>query len=232
MSTIAVDNYSIRARVVPVLLVMMPVVLAVPCVGLAHHPVLGLGSALVIAALVGILGQVGRDAGKSKEPDLFRSWGGNPAAIMLRHRDSRLNPVTKERYHAKLGGLRRSLRMPTLQSEIAAPEVADGHYASCVDFLREATRDRGRFGLVFGENVNYGLRRNLWAMKPTGIALAIGGAGFCALVESDATLASRGVPLIVDAAMLSFWLARVTPNWVRSAAESYAERLLGACDSL
>lgn len=42
-------------------------------------------------------------------------------------------------------------------------------------FLREQTRDPKMFPIVYEENVNYGFRRNLLGLKPTGAAIAVVG---------------------------------------------------------
>jgi len=105
--------------------------------------------------------------------------------------------------------------------------------------LRDRTRDKGRFPLVFEENCNYGYRRNLWGMKPLGVLGSLGG-----VVVSGAVLvrASRGdfeANLLAVASvgtasllLLGVWILVVRPWWIRIPAEAYAERLLESCESL
>ncbi len=41
------------------------------------------------------------------------------------------------------------------------------------NYLRENTRDKEKFGLVYAELIGYGFRRNLWGMKKLGVTLSI-----------------------------------------------------------
>jgi FtsH-binding integral membrane protein len=104
--------------------------------------------------------------------------------------------------------------------------------------LREASRDRNAFPLVYEENCNYGFRRNLWGLKPVGLSLTLVaclllGAVLVKELLSTAT-ASPVLGLAVAAAMvlLMLWIGVVRPTWVRSTAFAYAERLLAAALTL
>ena len=81
------DAYTPCARIYPAFFVALP--LGVPI--LAWWPVEPSGWKAVWALIVAaggaaLLSQVGRDAGKRKEPGLFQRWGGNSTTGMLRHR--------------------------------------------------------------------------------------------------------------------------------------------------
>jgi hypothetical protein len=72
------------------------------------------------------------------------------------------------------------LRIPSSREEEAADvALAEAAYASCTDTLRELSRDKPKYPLVFEENVNLGFRRNLWAMKPAAVVIAAGSAIAC-----------------------------------------------------
>jgi len=220
------------------LIIFLPVWIAV----VSWFPGFSIGnliSGVAIWVALGMLAsQVGRDQGKKKEAMLFQKWGGAPATYMLRHSDPRLNSVTRRRYHAKLGELLPSLRMPTAEEEAASPAAADEEYESCVHYLREKTRDRKRFELLFSENVGYGFRRNLWAMRGGGVAL-----GMIAILACVARLGlewwserkvSPGpmIGLLLNALLTALWLVRFNSGWVRIAAEGYGRALLAACEEL
>lgn len=232
---LGLDAYTIRARVGPALLVAIPLWIAVtvwfPGVT-ANALVSGAGAWFALAVLAD---QIGRDGGRNKQPGLFREWGGVPSTAMLRHRDPRLNRVTRARYHGKLG-LMVGVPIPSPESEAAAPEKADEIYESCVELLRERTRDHKRFALVFAENVSYGFRRNVWGMRPGGTALALGGSAACAVrlgvewLKSEAIMSAPALGLLACAVLSALWLVRFTPEWVKVAAEAYARALLAACD--
>ena len=163
------DPYVRRARLQPALLVALPIALA----ALAYFPsgVVGWGilwSLLIASGGTALLSQVARDRGKRNEEELFQKWEGKPTTRRLRHRDA-TNIVLLNHQHARLKLLIPDLVIPTAEDEAANPDHADQVYDACVLSLRERTRDRKKFPLVFEENCSYGFRRNLWGMKPLGI---------------------------------------------------------------
>ena len=196
-----------------------------------------------------LLAQIGRDRGRKKQSALWKSWGGSPTIQLLRFRDSP-NQVMLARWRAKLTGLWGQV-LPTAEEEARDPTAADQQYEAAASFLREATRDTSRFPLVFAENVNYGFRRNLWGLKPYGFVFAI----LAAAASWGLFLLSAGLPTaepwldtvvtdpsgaiitrlagsVLNTAAVVLWVFFITSGWVRTAAEAYAQRLLGALDTL
>lgn len=233
------DSYSLRARFFPAAIVLLPAVAAgaawVPLDSLSWKTLASVGC---LAALASLLSHLARDLGKRREPALFARWGGAPSIRFLRHRDTNLPEATRERYHAKLATAIPSVTLPSSRSEKAKPEAADAEYRSCCDWLREATRDRARFGLLFEENVGYGFRRNLWAMKPVGIALSVAGLAAAGLriwmtmSGGESPTVEAIAAIAVSAPLLAWWLLRITSHWVKVSSEAYARQLLAACDAL
>ena len=242
------DEYRRRARLQPVLLVLLP-----PCivVGMLMAEALGawgiltrLGAAAAasLASAVGLttlLEQLGRDQGKSKEPSLWASWGGAPTTQMLRHRDGDMcNQALRARYHRKLQQLVPDLRMPSTEDEAACPAAADRIYDSYVRYLIAQTRDREKFPLVLEENINYGFRRNLWGMRSAGIVLSASASAISAyflylrLEFADPLWIAWATVLIASVCLLTWWLFRIRSVWVFAPAKAYAQRLLEACDVL
>jgi len=232
------DQYTIRARVLPAFLVALPLGL----VTLAWFPDgLSRGSALwsllVWSSVTVLVGQLGRDPGKRKQPHLFRSWGGEPAVKALRHAGAR-NPAIVERIHKRMNALMRT-KLPTAAAEAADPQAADQVYEACIRFLRDKTRDRKKFNLIFEENCNYGFRRNLWGLKPLGVTLAVVALAATAALPivhhgavTSASLQPAAVPGLIIFGILLGWLMVVTPRWVEVPANTYAERLLEATERL
>lgn len=235
------DPYNRRARLQPALLALLPVGL----VALVLFPGLESKAAtlLGIAAYFGgatWLTQVGRDRGKRLEPELFQSWDGIPSVSMLRHRDTRLNTITKERYHAFLSANVPNLKIPGVDEESRGPSAADDIYGSANDWLLRATRGKEASKLMFEENMNYGFRRNFWALRPIALVVDI---GLIATIVG-LTLFNRNIQAsfaeISMATLIAFAVVGVhmvivvsaTKRWVRVAAEAYAKQLLSACDSL
>jgi len=229
------DDYSRRARLVPALLVVLPAAVAALC---------WLPTASVKAIAVGLfswfgfgllLAELGRDLGKRRESALWATWGGSPTVRRLRLLETATNDAARDRWRRLVSGLASDVRFPSREDEQADPKAADDTYAVCIARIRELTRDSVKFPLVYQENVSYGFRRNLWAMKPAAIALAA-----LALFVTPASLvvstnASIGMvcgSAAISVVMLTWWCLRITSRWVREAAERYAEQLLWSCEQL
>jgi hypothetical protein len=232
------NEYVRNTRLKPALLVSLPLM----AVAIAY----GLKSSVMVAALSGPLAGVGftyllahvtRDFGVRKQAELFRSWGGKPSIAKLRHRDVSLNPHTRARYHEK-GAELLGRPMPTVAEEDADPAAADLLYEAYSNVLLERTRETKTFHLLFEELISYGFRRNLLSMKALGLWLC----AFCTVIEAALLLRavritgqveiSNTIFLGLDLFLLFCWCLLITPNWVRRAAEAYAERLLAASENL
>jgi len=233
-----VDRYTLRARVAPALIAALPAFFAVAAWSKAglSLPESAVGS--VILGLLGLLGaQFVRDAGSRREPSLFARWNGPPSTRFLRHADHTLTAETKQRYHSSLALLLPALRIPTTRDEAGDPASADRVYKSCTDHLREKARDKERFGHLHEANIDYGFRRNLWAIKPMALLLAAGGTLVAGLRTYDAFVHGSGrlVPLLcctANAMLTVWWIFGIGPRWVAAAADAYAKHLLATCEVL
>ena len=173
----------------------------------------------------------------------MRPGVGKPSVAMLRHSDTRLSASTKNRYRAFLQRVVPGLALASAEDERANPEEAEDGYESANSWLLAQTRDRERFGLLFRENINYGFRRNVWALRPWAFALeavAIMVVGVVALEpwtgELSTTLRAIGVEvwasLVLTVVHGFFFAIKIREGWVRLAAEAYAQQLLAGCDVL
>lgn len=240
IETLIRDRYNREARLAPALLIVLPAALTL----FAWFPALRtVGPAVV--ALLGFCGGIvwlshlARDRGKTLETTLFTAWGGMPSTALLRHRDTRLPAPLKARYKACLQKHLPDLTFPSVAEEEKDPDTADAIYASAGAWLLSQTRDRTRFGLLFEENLNYGFRRNFWALKPAALLV-----GFASMLVSGAAMAmtcSRaGAPPTIEAAVAMglvglytlFVALRVNIAWVELAADALGRQLLAACDLL
>lgn len=229
------DTYALRARLFPAMLVSMPIVLAALC----WVPTIAL-MPVVIALFTWfgfgvLLAELARDSGKRREAALWASWGGSPTVRRLRLREPASNSVARERWRALVAALAPDLKLPSDGEETADAKRADETYEVCIARLRELTRNATNFPLLFQENISYGFRRNLWAMKPAAIFFTL-----AAMAVALASLRVRSQPafelVVLTAAisvlMLTWLLIRITPGWVKEAAERYADQLLWSCEQL
>jgi hypothetical protein len=232
------DDYDRNARLKPALLVILPASLAIVGLGAGFSAAgAALSGSLAAIGFTYVLAQLARDWGKRKEPYLFSVWDGKPTTAKLRHRNPAANPHTLGRYH-EIASRLIAKPLPTTEEEQADPQSADLIYESVGDCLRERTRDKKTFPLIFKELVSYGFRRNLWGMKPFGVVLA------CVCIAVQLSMLTREIvihhpvaptPLLMTLAnvlLLLGWLFIVGPNWVRVPADAYGDRLLAACTAI
>lgn len=234
------DPYVRRARMTPALLVAIPLLLGT-IVWIPEALDLMKLSVMTIVGFVTVIliGELGRDRGKRIEQGLFEQWGGMPTVQVMSHTKTTLSPDTISRRHSKLRPMLPSMSIPGSATEESREwSGAESAYRSLTEALRELTRDRTRFPLVFEENTSYGLRRNLLGLKPFGTFTAsvglVASSGHVALAIYQG-LPPGTFPIVVIGIcvmILGFWLFRVSASWVRVAAFAYAERLFGAVEIL
>ncbi len=225
------DPYSFQARVLPVYLTLIPIVLMLAAIvpdGFKWS--IGGSAAFVSIPISFLLGQLGADFGKRLESKLWQSWGGPPTTRFLRHGNSEFNENTRLRVHGNLRAL--GLHVPTKEEQEQNCQVADSYYESCTEELIRRTRDKSKFPLVFKGLVDYGFRRNLLGLKPIGvlltiISLVVIACSFCYVWlktnEPPATLIVTG---FITVGLLYVWLTWVTERTVKIAANRYARYLL------
>jgi hypothetical protein len=233
------DGYERKARLYPALLLIAPIVITI--VGVASTKLSTLESfATVLAGCGGafLLTQLTRDAGKKREKHFFEAWGGLPSVAIFRHRDTRIDAITKARYHKQLSTLVKGTKAPSPEEETADAAMADQMYNAWSSYLRVHTRDTKKYSLLFQENISYGYRRNVCGLRPLGIimsslSLAVGAVWLYHLRSTMATITTESAgALICVFVILLLWAFRFTPEWVRIPADAYAERLAETVDSI
>lgn len=235
-----IDNYSLKARVYPMLLMFLPfMVVALAYSYNASSAIKSIASIGGVAGLCFLFSQFGRDLGKKKEPHLWHSWGGAPSIQVLRRSNEIIDVHTKNRYHSNLMAL---CPIPDLDEMLVIhrKELGDDVYAAWCRFLINKTRDTKLFSLLFRENINYGFRRNLWGYKPLAISLIL--LVIVCWYFINVSIYEEYNPLsfpvqwaianLLLLVLLVVWLLVINKAWVRVPAFAYAERLLEASDKL
>lgn len=168
------DEYEREARLYPALIVLSPIILDIYLIVPEIRKLSSTFVSLVISlGVLELLAYVSRSRGKSKEKMLFEQWGGVPTSRFLRHSDGTIDPLTKTRYHNYLMESIKNYKIPSPNDEAVNIASADSIYESGIRWLREKTRDKKSYPLIFKENVGYGFSRNLWALKNVSILLLL-----------------------------------------------------------
>ena len=234
MAEVKIDEYTLKARVFPSFLALLPLGVFLGQFMDMRSALIGACSGLGGSALFSFaLSQWSRDAGKRRERDLWKRWGGPPTTRYLRHATATDNPILKEQRRRKLNKLAPDLIFPTACAEAVNPQEADWQYEVATKVLIGKTRDRNQFEILFQENVAYGFRRNLWALKPFGVVFCVVGIiGSILLKFAGYNLGYNMVAAALCALSLLLWLVTINSDWVRSAADIYADRLFASVDNL
>ncbi len=224
------DEYDFRARFVPSIFITLPALFAAFSLLPSLRSFIGLivGPTIEVV-LVFVLVRIARDQGKRIEPQLIQEWDGLPTTRYLRHRNREVEQLTRDRYKASLSKLT-GLKFPTAAQETADPAGADAVYTSVIATLREHRRGK-KYPMVFKENCNYGMMRNLLGLRSIGIAISV----ICAIAVSGSLLLPTTSPdlaaltLIVCGLLVVMLLGFTTKAAVKRTAEAYANALLGTC---
>jgi len=226
-----VDEYDLRARLFPGMIVTLPLFVGAFALWPALRKPTGLGlGAVVEAALLFWIMRIARDRGKRIEVDLFLKWGGRPTTLLLRWRNEEIDPITKLRYHQMLAKLI-STPFPSANLEQHDPDSADVVYESGVRGLLEKRRSK-TYRLIFEENCNYGFARNLYGLRAIGmfVYVAVGLAlGASAVINHGRMTELQWALVVIDLICLGF-LMYVTEASVKRAAYAYGVALLRSCD--
>lgn len=225
------DSYEIRARIAPALAVLAP--LATPVVNYLPTELPYWVTAFFFLTVPLIISTLVRDVGKHIESRLFAKWGGKPTSILLRQGDNTIEPALKRRYYKNLQQIVPEFVIPTAEFEKENLAAADRAYESAVRHIIELTSNKEEFRKIYVHNRDYGFRRNLIALRIPGMASSLIGisVGAFSIVQygcSVISIASISCGVLFG----TFFFIRLTPEYVRVAAFSYATHLIAATDTL
>ncbi|MDF2606281.1 MAG: hypothetical protein K0S34_471 [Bacillales bacterium] len=238
---VVLNTYERKARYLPAVVSVSPVIIWLylwfpeirSLEGTFISLIIGLGISIPLSILA-------RTLGKKQQDKLLIKWGALPATLILRNNDVTLNKETKNRYYHKLRILT-NIDIPTQEQEMGNPIEAQQKFDSCIDFLRQKTRDKIKYSLVFNENVSYGQARNLLGLKPIGILICV----IIIAIQSFSIYKSYGIgfnisavpilntiSVIITLLFLLFWIFFVSTKQVYNAGVNYGKALLECCEHL
>ena len=231
------DTYSLQARVFPAILAGLPVLaLLFVIVPWDHFGLPHVTAGVMGAILLWAFADVARRTGKHVQARL-----GTGTTPELWHRDNPdITAGAKDRYRAFVAK-QIKLPVPSAEQEEEEPARANDFYDTAGNWLREHTRNRKKFSILFSENVTYGYRRNLLGLKPLaltinafvllvcGTVLHFKPPYFAQLPNIDEKLVIVAVAGVLHSAYMFF---AVGPAAVREASRTYGRQLILSCEAL
>ena len=177
------------------------------------------------------------------QKSMFSRWRDRSGVHLLRHRDRRIDPETKVRYH-KFLEKRIHSPFPTPDEEDANPERADEIYAAGFSLLINHFRHQDRFRAVNAPYGAYLQLLNNYAIQKPAITFAVLMA--LTIVGLDQLMISRaisglwlgmmprgewlGIVFCVALALVRSWL--FTEDRIREAEVTWSSELLTICDAI
>lgn len=217
----------------PALIVVFPLTFLAIIVLYVEGVSLGLSGVVIAGGLHVLVIHLVRDQGRAAQRKLWKDWGGAPTTLKLRWHESD-NQYLQKRLHQAIGSAT-GVRLPTMMEQTADPNKADSFYETATAVLREQTREKTSYPLVYRELTDYGFRRNLYGCRGWGILCA------AASVVIEVALFALSINEIVDFSAIYFWvtvtisifsltifLTIISSHFVWKAGERYAEALFGA----
>lgn len=232
------DAYSIRARLFPAIIAAAPTLAALLLlISWRSFGLSNLMSTLGVLVLLWAIADFSRSRGRAIEGKLYAAHGGMPSIAMFRRNDTTIDTDSKDRYRTFLAG-KLGVAAPSAEEENANQAAADSFYGQCGNWLREATRDTKKFPILFGENVTYGFRRNLFGVKWVALALNVVIVAISTVIlwhmgwDVEAPMGSKTlVVLIVAALHAGYMLLAVSRTAVWDASTAYGRQLILSTES-
>lgn len=228
LAAMSLDPYSLKARWLPALIAMSPLLVAVAIPLSLFRVTVPAGSlgACLLGAGIYVASQAVRARGVSIQSSLWRSWGGPPSTRFARWRDDRFASETKQRIHQIV--LRRfGICLFTPTQELAYPEDADLKIDQAFMQVRQVLRNEASKDLVLNaHNAEYGFLRNLlgarsWLSGLATICLLAAAAAYWSRPNRTSMLVCWVELLFATGSILGGWY--ILPALLKHSAERYAE---------
>lgn len=220
------DEYELKARAAPGLIVALPVLadilLVVPVV--ANWQMFTTTS-VVGLALIYALGRIAQARGEAIEKKLWASWDGAPSTRFLRHRDSTFGKELKDSIRQ---AVERQLtaKLPSIEEETDNPQRADQTSFDVFRRVRQFLRQRDPQGLWHRHNIEYGFFRNLLGCRLVWLVISIlttAIALFYGWRKESGVLNAATIIGLVSMVSAIFVGWGILPAATRRSAENYAE---------
>jgi len=232
------DAYSLRARLFPAIIAAAPALAALTLlISWKSFELSNAIASIAILVLLFAIADLARARGRAIESGLYDQQGGKPSIVMFRRNDPTIDDALKERYRQFLAG-KLGVTAPTATQEQADQATADAFYEQCGVWLRQHTRDTKKFHLLFGENANYGFRRNLFGVRWLAIVLNLIVVVICLLLlwwsgwNRAAPLVQRTIVVLLIAVVHAIYVMTfVRRATVNDASRAYGREMILSCEA-
>lgn len=221
------DPYEIRARIVPSIIVCLPLIITLLTIaseisGSLFH-LLGSGVALIV--LIYALSFLVRHYGKKIEPDLWAKWDGPPSTRFMRWRDQTWNAVLKHQFHAAVERIC-GIKLKSKKEEADAPVETDQQIAQAFLQVKAIVRRDEPEGVWTKHNAEYGFHRNLLGSRGLWLMFSILGAAICGVVwnftRADMSIVGFTLNIVLVVGSI-LWGWHFLPKFVKDSANRYSE---------
>lgn len=158
------DDFTFHARVMPVLVISIPIIILAIVKGIITGDFLSIGIYLFVTIVfLTFTSKVAREQGKRYEEKMYKNLGEKPTTIILRFSDSTIGKTSKIKYHEVLSK-RTGFTLPLSVNEES--EESDSDYGAAMDWLRNyANEHREKEFRVYQELKEYNFWRNLYGSR-------------------------------------------------------------------
>ena len=161
------DDFTLNARVKPVLTIVLPFIVMAIYKGIVDFEIKETGILLLVAVIVLTFGAyVIRELGKAYEERMYKELGAMPTTIILRLSDDKIDDISKMRYHKYINSNYNDTHLPLTIEEERGNSQSDNEYSSAINILRTtANSHRVKFPRVYQDLKKYNYWRNLYGSK-------------------------------------------------------------------
>ena len=221
-----IDEYEVKARLAPGLIVALPALVdaihVVP--SLSNWPIFAAGGVIALVLLYG-MGHVIRASGQQLEPSLWKQWAGPPSTRLMRSNDTFFGPELKNSIRAAVTQ-EFGITLPTFDQEKKDPNGSDKAIGDAFGRVRGFLRRSDLTGVWQKNNIEYGFCRNLLGGRMLWASVAAG--SLVVAIWYSATNHSGFLNPAVVVSCLSLVTAgyvgwHVLPKATKRTAERYAE---------
>jgi hypothetical protein len=175
-----VDAYDVKARLIPTVIVLLPVLWTAYYLwpALLSNPFLLAGSGITLLSSAYLASMCVRVLGVRFGLHFWRQDGGLPSTRLARMRDPFFQQEQKVRIQ-RSAFLRFGIRLLSLQEELSDPDEADRRIAAAFREVKEYLRQSNQPALLEKHNAEYAFARNLCGSRSMFVFFAIAGLILC-----------------------------------------------------